>query len=470
MRKIFTILPIAKVMVCMSLMSCENTVDGVGGDTDDMAKDQYAIAASVTASGNTTNLLLSASSLAEENVSVKGSGLVNDGASQWVFYENKYLYGLTYNQGNAAVTRSYIRTLDGRIRARSGEYSMKRYTTFGIYGKYIITASTGDGPSYKADENGYLPKTLLLSYLDVETETYKSNDTEQTHFEAENFLGNGEYITLAGIEEFEGKLVSAAVPMGLSQYGAAQESGKWVKPGNEDLVKTESGGSNSSSYKKGELQWTQYPDECYVAMFDDENLSGKVLLHTDKISYACGRNKSRYYQMVWKDSRGDVYVFSPSYAKSMSDVRQQTKLPAGVVRIAAGTKTFDDYYCNIEQLSGGLSFQQSWSVGAGKFLLLMYDRPLTTSGFVANRLAVFDADEKTLQWVGGLPDAEKISGFGTQIYVEDENIYFSVSTEDDYAAIYMIPTRTNALVLQATKSVSTNATTITGLGKLVSGV
>ena len=44
-------------------------------------------------------------------------------------------------------------------------------------------------------------------------------------------------------------------------------------PANEDLVKTEDGGSNSSSYKKGELQWTQYPNKCWVAIFDDETLA-----------------------------------------------------------------------------------------------------------------------------------------------------------------------------------------------------
>lgn len=30
---------------------------------------------------------------------------LNDGATQWVFYKDQYLYGLTYNQGNAGTTR-----------------------------------------------------------------------------------------------------------------------------------------------------------------------------------------------------------------------------------------------------------------------------------------------------------------------------------------------------------------------------
>ena len=48
--------------------------------------------------------------------------------------------------------------------------------------------------------------------------------------------------------------------MGLSQYGCMQKnedgSYKWVLSGNEDLIKTESGGQGSGAYEKDELQWT----------------------------------------------------------------------------------------------------------------------------------------------------------------------------------------------------------------------
>ena len=287
------------------------------------------------------------------------------------------------------------------------------------------------------------------------------------HYLSENFLGNGEFVTLAGIEEREGRIVSAAIPMGLSQYGAAQEGGKWIRPGYEDLVKTEDGGSNSSSYKKGELQWTQYPDECHVAIFTDESLAEKKLLRTDRISYACGRHKSQYYQMIWKDKEGDIYVFSPSYAKTMADERQRTSLPAGVVRIPAGKDDFDTYYCNIEELSGGISFQRSWYMGGNDFLLLMYDRPLTEKGFTANRLAVFNTEAKTLRWVDGLPATEKISSFGTQVHVEGGYTYIAITTTDDYASVYRIDPDVSSTAVVAHKSLGTDVTKIDAIGKLV---
>lgn len=444
--------------------ACEtNTNIPTGGTQDNDAVRPYVLATQGTFTGNTTNALVTASDL---NSGVVGmtNGLVNDGASYWVFYGDKYLYGLTYNQGNAGTTRSYVMNEDYTLTARPAEYAVRRFTTFGIYDRYIMTFSTGDGPVEWADANGFIPKSFLVSYLDVEAETYATNNTLEEHYLSENFLGNGEFVTLAGIEEVDGKIFSAAVPMGLSQYGVKAEGGKWVKPGNEDLVKTEAGGSGSGAYKEGELQWTQYPDECWVAIFEDETLAERKLIRTDKISYACGRNKSQYYQMIWTAESGDVYVFSPSYAKSMADERQQTTLPAGVVRIKAGTEEFDpNYYVNIEALTNGISFLRTWYIGGSKFLMLMYDMPLApATTMTASRLAIFDVESASLRYVEGLPAAERISGFGTAPYSEDGKCYIAVTLTDDHPAIYAI----DAATAVATKGLTVEATQIGGIGRL----
>ena len=444
--------------------ACEtNTNIPTGGTQDNDAVRPYVLATQGTFTGNTTNALVTASDL---NSGVVGmtNGLVNDGASYWVFYGDKYLYGLTYNQGNAGTTRSYVMNDDYTLAARPAEYAVRRFTTFGIYDRYIMTFSTGDGPAEWADANGFIPKSFLVSYLDVEAETYTTNNTLEEHYLSENFLGNGEFVTLAGVEEVDGKIFSAAVPMGLSQYGVKAEGGKWVKPGNEDLVKTEAGGSGSGAYKEGELQWTQYPDECWVAIFEDETLAERKLIRTDKISYACGRNKSQYYQMIWTAESGDVYVFSPSYAKSMADERQQTTLPAGVVRIKAGTEEFDpNYYVNIEALTNGISFLRTWYIGGSKFLMLMYDMPLApATTMTASRPAIFDAESASLTYVEGLPSAERISGFGTAPYSEDGKCYIAVTLTDDYPAVYAI----DAATAVATKGLTVEATQIGGIGRL----
>ena len=421
----------------------------------------YVIAATVTGSNGSVPVLLTSQTLDEGRISALGNGLVNDGASQWVFHSNRYLYALNYNQGNNATTRSYTLNDWGQIEARPAEYSTRRYTTHGTFGRYVMTFATGDGPTAMNDENGYTPKAFLVTYLDTERETYTTNDTENIAYISENFLGNGEYVTLSGIEEHDGKLFSAAVPMGLSQYGTKRDGGTFVKY--PDLVKTEAGGTNSSAYKKDELQGTQYPDECWVAIFADETLQTKKLIKDERISYACGRNKSRYYQMIWRAESGDIYVFSPSYAKTMADARQRTSLPAGIVRIKNGTEDFDpDYYVNLEALSGGKSFMNSWHAGGNNFLLLMYDRPLTEKGFIANQLALFNAETQTLTYVTGLPAPEEITSFGTTTYVEGNKVYVTITTATGYPAIYAIDRNTAV----ATKGLEVEATNINGVGRL----
>ncbi|MBR2637891.1 MAG: DUF4374 domain-containing protein [Bacteroidaceae bacterium] len=463
MRKICFLKGVLFAAAALSFAACSDSDNEVQGGAGDIDTRPYVIAATVTSSNSTTPILLNTSSLDEGTVSAQGNGLVTDAATQWVFKGNEYLYALSYNQGNAGLTRSYYMGNDYTLVQRSKEYAVNRFTTYGIYDKYIITVSTGNGSADWVDENGYLPKTFLFSYLDTEAETYTSNESKRDYL-SENFLGNGEFVTLAGFQERNGKLFAAAVPMGLSQYGAAIDGGKWIREGYEGLVKTENGGSNSSSYKKGELQWTQYPDECWVAIYDNASLTNPTLIKSDKISYASGRFKSQYYQMIWATENGDIYVFSPSYAKTMASPLQQTSKPAGVVRIKSGEEQFDEnYYLNVENISGGRSFMRSWYIGDGNFLLQMYDEPFTLgkSAPTALSLAVLNVTNGTLVEVTGLPDT--LSALGKAPYMENGFAYMPVTTTDGYPAIYKIDAANGVAV----KGVVVEVSTLDGVGKLI---
>lgn len=459
MKKTFTRNSLFAAVAAIAIASCSN--DNNGALTPPPAEEKpYVIAATVTMSNNTTPVLLTAKSLDEGRVSAVHQGVVTDEATYWVFCGTEYLYGLAYNQGNAGVTRSFKMGSDYNIVARDKEYLVNRFTTYGMYDNNIITTSTGNGAAEWADSNGYIPKMFLVSHFDTEAESYISS-TPDKKFLSENFLGNGEYVTLSGFQQRGKKLFTAVTPMGLSQYGAATDGGKWVIY--PDLVKTEDGGSNSSSYKKGELQWTQYPNECHIAIFSDETLTESKIISTDRISYACGRNKSQYYQTIWSTENGDIYVLSPSYAKTMADSRQQTTLPAGAVRIKAGEENFDsDYYVNIEELSGGRSFMRSWYIGNGNILLQMYDAPFTvgSSAPSALSLAIFNVENKTLKFVEGLP--QTLSSLGKAPFMENGYAYMPITTTDDYPAIYKI----DPITATATKGAVIEVTSVNGVGKL----
>lgn len=465
MNKNFTLIPaLVSVLAAMGLASCSSVADEPAhpdAPAHGTARQRYIIAAAVKDSRGTSNVLMSAPSLTEGQISAVGNGLVNDGASQWVFFDNTHLYALSYNQGSASTTRSYTLGSSGLVRARDLEYKISRYSAYGIAGGHIMTTSSGDGPRSQADAHGYLPRTLLFTSMDVENETAVPNNTADGTYSLENYVGNGEYVTLAGLETAGGRIFSGLYPMGLSQYGAAQDGGKWVRPGYEDLVAKANGGSASSAYKKGELPGSQYPDECWVAMYKDATLTTPKLLHTSRISAPAGRFKSQYYQTVRADDNGNVYVFSPSYSKTMTDARQRTKLPAGVMRIAAGTEEFDNnFYFNIEAASGGRSFMRVWHAGGSRFLLQMYDRPLTQKGFAATQLAIFDADRLTLTPVSGLP--EDLTSIGANALAENVKVFISINSANSYPAIYVIDTQS----AQAVRGLTVAATEITGLGIL----
>ena len=454
----------ASLTACSDSDNVAETDQPSSPDNVETRVEAFVLATSVTDGDKTANVLLTSGSLNDGSVSPVNNGLVNDGSTEWVFYGDKYLYALTYNQGNAGTTRSYVLNDNGEMTARSAEYKVTRFTSFGKFGDYIISASTGDGLAEYADANGNLPNMFLLTWLDVEQETAtQSNSKQKELYMSENYCGNGEYATLSGFLESGGKLYSAAIGMGVSPYGYAIDGGKYIRPGFEDLVKQESGGTGSGAYVKGELTGTQYPDECWVAIFDNERLEGRKMIRTDKISYACGRYRSQYYQSIWAADNGDIYVFSPSYAKTSTDDRQKTKLDAGVVRIKAGETDFDPtYYYNLEAQSGGRSFLRCWHAGGNYFLMRMFDRPFSESGYVATQLAIFDAATGRLTFVSGLPSADTITDFGKMPYVADGYVYIPVMTSNAYPAIYRIDPATAT----ATKGLNVETTTVTAVGKL----
>ena len=153
----------AAFLACGAFTACSEDDPITGGGNEngggttptEEAFSRYVVATSTTASGNTSYTLLTATSLEEGSISAVNNGLTNDGATQWIFFDKQYLYGLNYNQGSGGTTASYILNADSTMEKRAMEYTIRRFTTYGTYGDYIMTTSTGDGPTEWADENGY---------------------------------------------------------------------------------------------------------------------------------------------------------------------------------------------------------------------------------------------------------------------------------------------------------------------------
>lgn len=433
--------------------------DNGNGGTGNSEKTSYVIAATVDGAG----YLVTAPSLDEGEVTVKGNGTEVIGGTYWVFKEQEYLFALVYNNGGNGTGASYYLNAKGKP-TEQYTYEYNRITTYGVWGEDVITVSTGDGPAGSADEDGNLPQVLLFNYLSA-----KDGSQRESSAPAENFLGNGEKVHLAGIVEAGRKLYTSVIPGGMSKYGVR----KW--PGlvsDAALVAQADGGSGSGSYERGEIPSTQYPDSAFVAVYSGESFGeAPVIARTGKIGYACGRMRSQYYQTIWAADNGDVYVFSPGYgrtAQSSGELKKVTGTkPSGVMRIKSGETAFDEsYYVNLEETGTRHPVYRCWHIDEDYFLLQLYKdgaAGMINDGRNADvsELAVFKGEDKTIIPVTGMP--ADLAGFSGEPYGEDGNAYLAVTvTNGDYPAIYKIDMRTGAAV----KGLTIKADGVNGVGKL----
>lgn len=447
----------------------------LGGDA--VNGPQFVIATTVSASGNESHVLLASSSLDEGSVSPVRNGCTNSGATQWV-YNKDYVYGLQYNQGSEGTTQRFALHGNGEIKSDNKEFFISRFSSYGVAGDYIYTMAAADG---ETGNSGFAPKVLTFTRIDCVTGVADDSKNTNNRYSLENYVGTGEYVTLCGLEPANGKYYAGVVPMGLSQYGYNTAENHGLRsPEYQDLVATADGGSGGGSYKAGELSGTQYPDVCHVAIYDNKDLLNPTIVTTDKISYPAGRFRSQYYQSIWADENGDLYVFSPSYAKTMTSALQRATKNAGVMRIKAGETEFDDsYYFDIEALSNGYSFMRNWYISDGYFLMQMYDQKFAVSGastggtgshggragggggtsYTALSLAIFDAYHGTLKYVT-MP--QNVSAIGKTIYAHNGYVYIPVSFTEGYPVIYRI----NPKDATATKGLTVEVTSIEGMGLL----
>ena len=163
----------AAMIPMLALSACSDKGDdpapGDNGDNPAASADgRFVFATTVQGSNATSYVLLTGERPEEGTISTVNNGLLNDGATQWVFHKD-YLYALTYNQGNAGATRSYILGDNGEMKDRGTEYHISRFSSYGTCNDDIITMSTGEGPASLADAAGYKPMTLLVPYLEAPT-------------------------------------------------------------------------------------------------------------------------------------------------------------------------------------------------------------------------------------------------------------------------------------------------------------
>jgi hypothetical protein len=384
----------------------------------------------IVATSTETSYLLQTDDLGSGELTIENNGLETDGGTEWQFIKGKYLYRLVYNQGSPGIAASYALDANGQIQARSMTFESPRFTTVGNFGNYVLTASSLDTDTQ--DGAGNKAKGIVFSYIDVETQALNSKTII-----AENFLGNGEYATVSGLVEANGKFYTAVCPLGVSPYGAA------------------AGGVEARTT-------TAYPDSVWIAVYDNINFTNPRIIRDNRLSYATTRFRSQYWSNIAADDRENVYVFSSAYDAN-------TSKPSGVLRVNAGTNAFDpSYFVDIQALAGGHKVCMPYHVAGDYFLLRMYSEPnstaFTATSPTAYKLAIFNAADKSFRWVTtGLPAEENIASISKRPVASDGLIYVPIALGDgSQPAIYAIDPATAT----AAKGAVVTCNSIAATGKL----
>lgn len=449
MKKIFNrnTLFLFIVGLCQILTSCSKETseitDSNNGDNNNNSK--YIIAGT----SSSATYLLTLDNINSGEASIIGNGLEVDNASYWAFYNNKYAYRLVYNQGNAGITTSYFLDSNGNLKGRNISHEIQnRFTTYGIYKNYILTAAAG-ATSVK-DNNNNEAYGVLFTKIDAEEQILTTETVV-----SENLLGTGEYCTLSGFLQRDNKLFSAVCPIGVSVYGVNNFS-DLLSPQAKALINSEGGISGSIN-----------PNRVYIAIYKDMDFNNPKIISDDRISYATSRYRSQYYQTIENDDNGNIYVFSSSYATTLAGI-QKTNLPSGVIKINANEEDFDkDYYVNFEDDAvAGSAMYKVWHITGEYFLMQMYAEKGDDKSYTANtnRLGVFKSSTKEFKWINGVPSYEDISSISRNVYTENGKAYIVITenTQGAKPTIYQI----DPILANAVKGVIVTADGVSAIGKL----
>ena len=387
----------------------------------------------ISASGESSEYILTADSLEEGDVSIVGNGVeLSMTGYTWLFDDDPSVaIGLVYNQGDPGIGLGYNLNEDGDL-TKLGEFQIaSRFTNYGFLDNYAITSVSGRTP---VDEEGN-----ALTYedgserADASTFNFINLDTglslQVKTITTQNIAGNGEQASFSGIVDMgNGEFLTAMV---LSQ--AKDESAE--------------GGASTGT--------VNYPDSVWVGAFDAD-LNLKRIYRDNRISYASGRYRSRYYSMIAPDDSGNAYVFSGSYDDT-------TTLPCGALKIASGATEFDaDYYFNIEALTEGYHFRQVQHITGDYYLLTFYNEVEVSATGAATQYGVVNMTEKTFSWVGGeFPSKDDIISVGLPMNY-DGKAYLPITVEGEYPAIYIIDPETATAV----KGITVESTDVRAVGIL----
>ncbi|MFI3267695.1 MAG: DUF4374 domain-containing protein [Rikenellaceae bacterium] len=490
-------------------VSCEKENEGNSNNNGDDVLSQYVVAVSTT---DGADYLLYTDELGSSDLSVVGGGVETDLTSaQWYFYKNTRVFGLKYNDGDPVPMETYIM---GDEKPKSDlEYESYRFTTYGTWGDEIITSASNSWTSVSTGVyEPYYGTEVYPRYMQIARYNSTTGMASYYDFEADNYLGTGEYVNFSGFAESDGKLYVTVYTMGATAYGTTKyasafedaslayygDSSKYL-----DYVSSGWGGSGSGSFKPGEIPTTPFPDQFHIAIFQDgaDLSTAKPTIITDsRMSPACGRQQSAQYPTIVADENENIYIFSPGNERSYAgagnvlysdDIKETVKEhsdlngnvigdgllykaagtnKASVMRIKKGETALDETYgsngvFDIETAMGNRSFLTCYYITGteSKFLVKAMNDANVQYSSANNKYYVVDAANESAIEVTGMPEPTTITAASRNPFFEDGKCYVGItSSENSSPVIYEIDSETGV----AKNIANVECSAILSIGKL----
>ncbi len=384
------------------------------------AASNFVLGVGVTDSNfNTSNFVLATDNVMSGTISLQGQGILQDGYRDYATGGNTF-----YSIGGLGVTdvNAYSIAADSTLQVRNN-------LTFPLqidgFREVDDTGNTMVGISVPQDQTANA--AILFYTVDIATNTIET--TGQVPFSSVNPDVANSRIFTTGMQVSGDKLYQTFYLINRNDFN------------------------------------TPNTDTQYVAIYNYPEFTLDTVISDTRFGPAGAFNTR---SGIFTTANGDLYTVS----NSNFGFTQATK-PAGILRIPAGTTSFDpNYTFNTETTANGGKIIHAISIGNGRLFAAVSSKVLEgpdgTNGFgnvysdTNLRLAIVDLLNQTITPVSGAPEYTGNGGRSFAAFQDGNLVYSSIADDNGVVNIY----RTNINTATATKGAVVEGTFVGGIAKI----
>jgi hypothetical protein len=400
------------IIASVQLLGCDKPLEYFTvNDGEDVltGKSKFVITATPVGTQGVADYLLLADDLENGSITTQGNGIEQDGSYRYYVTHKNRFFSLLYGQGNPGAVTTYRLDSLGKL---------VKVSDFKTETVQIFAPVQDDVLLMKVPRSG----NEFSQMYRVDARQYRVVGEEQVNIV--QLAGNGERAHFTWATQVGNKVFAPY----MSIKGCC-----------------------------GDAFGTSYPDSTWVAVLSYPELKVEKVIRDNRTSYL----GAYFNNGLVETENGEVYGFSPAAATNNTVVT--TKNPSAIVRIDRTTTTFDqNYFFNVQEVSGGHHIA-SWNyLGENKFILTMYAEPNSVSGS-KRKFAVVDVLNKTFRWVSGTPDdITSVTTINNYAPLDGIRGYIGITTASGGSYIYVF----DANLGTAKKGLQVEGGTITAIHKL----